>query len=205
MTDNKSLDYTIKIMLLGETEIGKTCLIQRYVNNSFGINYITTIGIDFQLKIVEIKGKTVKLQIWDTAGQECFKSITKNYFKTSHGFVLAYDITNRKSFECVNDWLKQIRENGNKNIKIVLIGTKCDLDEERVVPIEEGEQLAKENKIQFFETSSKEEINITETFMHIATEIFNSIEKGDLVERTTITIGRDTKKIDGSEPAKKCC
>lgn len=205
MTDNKSLDYTIKIMLLGETEIGKTCLIQRYVNNSFGINYITTIGIDFQLKIVEIKDKTVKLQIWDTAGQECFKSITKNYFKTSHGFVLAYDITNRKSFECVNDWLKQIRENGNKNIKIVLIGTKCDLDEERVVTIEEGEQLAKENKIQFFETSSKEEINITETFMYIATEIFNSIEKGDLVERTTITIGRDTKKIDGGEPDKKCC
>lgn len=205
MADAKPTDYTIKIMLLGETEIGKTCLIQRYVSNSFGMNYITTIGIDFQLKYVEINGKNIKLQIWDTAGQECFKSITKNYFRTSHGFILAYDISNRKSFECVNEWLKQIRENGNKNIRIVLIGTKCDKEDERLVSIEEGEQLAKENKIQFFETSSKEEINISETFIHIATEILNSIEKGDLSERTTITIGRDTKKSEGGEPKKKCC
>lgn len=195
----KGIDHTVKIMILGESKIGKTSFINRYTNNVFRLNYISTIGIDFQIKNIEIEEKNIKLQIWDTAGQECFKSLTKNYFRNSHGFIIGYDITDRNSFEAIDDWIRQIKEFRDCKNNIVIIGTKSDLEDERVVSTEEGRQLAKEHYTQFYETTAKDNINVNETFNYISQEILHSIENGEIPERTSIAI--NNKK--GSK--NKCC
>lgn len=197
----------IKVMLLGESQIGKTSIIQRYVKNNFNLSYITTVGIDFQLKKLEINNKTVKLQIWDTAGQERFKNITKNYFHSSDGFIIGYDITSRNSFNNVSTWLNEINENASEEIQKILIGNKCDLSE-RQVSTEEGKKLAEENGMKFFETSAKSDINVKEVFESITKDIIECQEKSNGENnRNSITINRETekKKDESSKDKKKCC
>ena len=134
-------DIKLKIIVLGESMVGKTCLITRYTNDKFGGKYLCTVGIDFQKKTIEKNKKKILLQIWDTAGQERFRNITKNYFQSSQGFVLAYDINNKESFDKVQFWVQEIKENAEEDIKCILIGTKCDLNK-REISEEEGRNLA---------------------------------------------------------------
>ncbi len=154
--NNEEEEIKIKIMLLGESQIGKTSLIQRYVKNNFNLSYITTVGIDFQLKQIKMNNKSIKLQIWDTAGQERFKNITKSYFHSSDGFIVGYDITSRLSFTNVSTWLKEINDNAPEEIQKILIGNKCDLNE-REVTTEEGQKLAEENETRLFIERQKRE------------------------------------------------
>ena len=167
-----SYDEKIKLMVIGETRVGKTALIKKYTKNDFGGVYLTTVGIDFQEKIINVEDKSVKLQIWDTAGEERFRNIAKNYFHTSDGFLLVYDISCRDSFEKLNFWLEQIKLNAPENTKCIVAGNKCDLEEKREVNKNEGEDFSKENNINFFETSAKEGINVNEIFQVLANDLF---------------------------------
>ena len=190
-------DLKLKIMVLGESMVGKTSLITRYTNDKFGGRYLCTVGIDFQKKKIEKNGKRVLLQIWDTAGQERFRNVTKNYFHTSQGFVLAYDINNKESFEKVQFWIEEIKANAEEKIKCILIGTKCDLDK-REVSEEEGQNLGEQYGYKFLETSAKENINIDETFETLVSEIMNNFQEN---QRKSLTLSKN--KI--GKKKKKCC
>ena len=190
-------DIKLKIMVLGESMVGKTSLITRYTNDKFGGRYLCTVGIDFQKKKIEKNGKRVLLQIWDTAGQERFRNVTKNYFQASQGFILAYDINNKESFEKVQYWIEEIKSNAEEKIKCILIGTKCDLDK-REVSEEEGQNLGEQYGYKFLETSAKDNININETFETLVSEILDNFQENG---RQSLTLS--TNKI--GKKKKKCC
>ena len=190
-------DIKLKIMVLGESMVGKTSLITRYTDDKFGGRYLCTVGIDFQKKKIEKNGKRVLLQIWDTAGQERFRNVTKNYFQASQGFVLAYDINSKESFEKVQYWVEEIKSNAEEKIKCILIGTKCDLDK-REVSEEEGQNLGQKYGYKFLETSAKENININETFETLVSEIMDNFKENG---RQSLTLS--THKL--GKKKKKCC
>jgi len=200
-SDSKSTledyDIKLKIMVLGESMVGKTCLITRYTNDKFGGRYLCTVGIDFQKKKIEKNNKKILLQIWDTAGQERFRNVTKNYFHASQGFILAYDINNKESFEKVQYWVEEIKSNAEEKIKCILIGTKCDLDR-REVSEEEGIELGRKFGYKFLETSAKDNININETFDTLVSEILTNYEDN---KRASLTL--TSNKI--GKKKKKCC
>lgn len=163
-------DLHVKLLMLGDTGVGKTCLLLRYAFDSFSPTFITTIGIDFKIKEVELDGLRIKLQIWDTAGQERFRTITVSYFKGAHGILLVYDVSERDSFENIQHWVHQIRENADERVRLVLVGNKCDREESRVVSTKEGQDLAKQYGVSFFETSAKDNLNVDECYTAIARE-----------------------------------
>ena len=172
-----------KILLLGDSSVGKTCFLMRYTDNTFQEIHMSTIGLDYKLKNVQLDdGKIVKIQIWDTAGQDRFRSITKNYYKGAHGIILIYDITNKKSFENVRNWINQIKEEASEKVSIILVGNKIDDEEHRVVPTVEGEKLSKELGLMFFECSAKSGINIDSTFNELVkttVENYSKVIKGE--------------------------
>jgi len=147
----QTFDMQIKLLMIGDSGVGKTCLLLRYANDSFSPTFITTIGIDFKIKTIELGGKVVKLQIWDTAGQERFRTITTSYFRGAQGILLVYDVTDRGSFENIKNWVGQIQQHADFNVNKILIGNKCDVDPSEIaVKSEEGKKLADDYGIQFF-------------------------------------------------------
>ncbi|KAM8986307.1 ras-related protein Rab-13 [Guaruba guarouba] len=169
----KAYDHLFKLLLIGDSGVGKSCLIIRLAEGSFSGTYISTIGIDFKIRMVDIDGKRIKLQVWDTAGQERFKTITTAYFRGAVGIILVYDITDEKSFENIQNWMKSIKENASAGVERLLIGNKCDLEEKRRVRRDAGEKLAKEHGIRFFETSAKASVNVEEAFSALARDILH--------------------------------
>ena len=199
--DSTSYDEKIKLMVIGETRVGKTALIKKYTKNVFGGTYLTTVGIDFQEKIINVEEKSVKLQIWDTAGEERFRNIAKSYFHTSDGFLLVYDISCKDSFEKLNFWYEQIKLNAPENTKCVVAGNKCDLEEKRQVNKNEGENFAKTYNIDFYETSAKDGINVDVVFQTLASEIMKDIKKnGSKNKRSSQVLKKNTKS-----KKKSCC
>jgi small GTP-binding protein len=163
--DEKKVEILYKVLLLGDWSVGKTCLLMRYMDNTFTEMHLSTIGIDSKVKIVNLKeGLDAKIQIWDTAGQERYKTIAKSYIKGANGILLVYDVTQRTSFEGIKNWVKQIKDQVSSRVSVVLIGNKTDLVDKREVKTEEGEELGKEYNYQFFETTAKDGININEAF-----------------------------------------
>ena len=163
--DEKRVEILYKVLLLGDWSVGKTCLLMRYMDNTFTEMHLSTIGIDSKVKIVNLKeGLDAKIQIWDTAGQERYKTIAKSYIKGANGILLVYDVTQRASFEGIKNWIKQIKDQVSSRVSVVLIGNKTDLVDKREVKTEEGEELGKEYNYQFFETTAKDGININEAF-----------------------------------------
>lgn len=161
-------DMQIKLLMIGDSGVGKTCLLLRYANDSFSPTFITTIGIDFKIKNVDVEGTRIKLQIWDTAGQERFRTITTSYFRGAQGILLVYDVTDRRSFESIRNWISQIQQHADVHVNKILVGNKCDMLDEKVVSTEEGQKLASEFGIPFFECSAKNDIHVESSFMHIA-------------------------------------
>lgn len=155
-----------KFIMIGESSVGKTCILMQYVESVFRESFLTTVGVDFRIKEIEIDGKKIKLQLWDTAGQEQFHTITKSYFRGAHGILLVYDSTNQQSFEQTKMWMDSIHETTD-NVDIVLIANKIDLPD-RTVSTEEGEALAKEFQCPYFETSAKTGEGINEAFIALA-------------------------------------
>ncbi|XP_053133503.1 ras-related protein Rab-13 isoform X2 [Hemicordylus capensis] len=136
----KSYDHLFKLLLIGDSGVGKTCLIIRFAEDNFSGTYISTIGIDFKIRTVEIEGKRIKLQVWDTAGQERFKTITTAYYRGAMGIILVYDITDEKSFENIQNWMKSIKENASAGVERLLLGNKCDMESKRKVPRDRAEK-----------------------------------------------------------------
>jgi len=173
--NQNAFDMQIKLLMIGDSGVGKTCLLLRYANDSFSPTFITTIGIDFKIKNIQLDGKRIKLQIWDTAGQERFRTITTSYFRGAQGILLVYDVTDRNSFVSIRNWVAQIQMHADVNVNKILIGNKSDCQEQRVISYEEGQALAKEYSINFFETSAKQDLNVEKAFITIATDVKNRL------------------------------
>ena len=199
---NHPYDQKIKIMVIGESLVGKTALITKYTKNKFGGAYLTTVGIDFQDKFLNINGKEIKIELWDTAGQERFRNIAKNYFQSSDGFLLVYDLTKKSSFEKLDFWNEQINLNAPKETKYILVGNKKDLENQREVQIEEGEHFAKKNNIKFYETSAKDGTNVINVFETLAKEIVNDVEQINTRSKRSSQV---LKKKNTIEEKKSCC
>jgi small GTP-binding protein len=158
----------LKILVIGESAVGKSCLLLRYTDNKFQESFMTTIGVDFKTKYIDIEGVQVKLQIWDTAGQEKFRSITKAYYRGAHGILVVFDVSRRETFNQTRMWIDSIRESSadSNPIDVILVGNKCDL--ERCVTTEEAEDLAKQFQIPYYETSAKDATNVDTAFTSLA-------------------------------------
>jgi small GTP-binding protein len=164
-------NVTFKILTIGESGVGKTCILRRFVENKFLKNHLATIGIDFKTKTLTINDQEIKLKIWDTAGQERFRNITTQYYKGADGIVLVYDVTDDASYEKIRDWMDQILSNTQRDeIGLVLLGNKCDM-EPRIITEEQGNQLADELKISYFETSALTGQGIKEAFEQLTRDI----------------------------------
>lgn len=171
MSTPQDYDYLFKVLLIGNSSVGKSSLLLRFVDNAWSDLFVPTIGVDFKIKTMTIDSKNVKLQIWDTAGQERFKNITASYYRGAHGILVVYDITDMESFKNINNWLIEIEKNANKNVYKILIGNKCDLEEKRTVSTQQGKELAETYGMQFIETSAKSNTNVSEAFELLGKEI----------------------------------
>ncbi|XP_052071534.1 ras-related protein Rab-26-like isoform X3 [Mytilus californianus] len=161
-----------KVMLIGDSGVGKTCLLVRFKDGAFlSGSFISTVGIDFRNKVVDVEGTKVKLQIWDTAGQERFRSVTHAYYRDAHALLLLYDVTNKASFDNIRAWLGEINEYAQEDVVIMLLGNKADMAGERMIRTEDGEKLAKEYNVAFMETSAKTGMNVDLAFMAVAKDL----------------------------------
>ena len=171
MSDDQK--HVFKVLLLGDSTVGKTCFLMRFTENTFQEIHMSTIGLDYRFKKMTLENQEVAtVQIWDTAGQDRFRAITKNYYKGAHGILLIYDVTNQKSFDNVKNWVGQIRENASEKAIIYIVGNKVDDTAHRVVSKEQGEETAKEFNLKFYEASAKEDINIAPTFQALVNDIY---------------------------------
>ncbi|XP_005814519.1 ras-related protein Rab-8B [Xiphophorus maculatus] len=173
----KSYDYLFKLLLIGDSGVGKTCLLFRFSEDAFNTTFISTIGIDFKIRTVELDGKKIKLQIWDTAGQERFRTITTAYYRGAMGIMLVYDITNEKSFDNIRNWIRNIEEHASADVEKMILGNKCDMNDKRQVSKERGEKLAIDYGIKFLETSAKSSINVEEGFLTLARDIMSRLNR----------------------------
>ncbi|MED6273785.1 Ras- protein Rab-8B [Characodon lateralis] len=185
----KTYDYLFKLLLIGDSGVGKTCLLFRFSEDSFNTTFISTIGIDFKIRTIELDGKRVKLQIWDTAGQERFRTITTAYYRGAMGIMLVYDISNEKSFDNIKNWIRNIEEHASSDVEKMILGNKCDMTDRRQVSKDRGEKLAIDYGVKFLETSAKSGLNVEEAFYTIARDILNN-----LCSKTTDSSGGGTGK-----------
>jgi small GTP-binding protein len=175
----ESGETLIKLLIIGESSVGKSCLLLRFAENKFTESFLTTIGIDFKLRHVEVNDRKLKLQIWDTAGQEKFRTITKAYYRGAHGILLVFDVTSVESFRQTRQWMQSIQENTADPVSIIFVGNKCDM--ERHVSQEEAMALANEFRVEYFETSAKTGANVEAAFFRITKMIVD--EQAQRVER----------------------
>ncbi|XP_061577800.1 ras-related protein Rab-8B-like isoform X1 [Cololabis saira] len=171
----KTYDYLFKLLLIGDSGVGKTCLLFRFSEDSFNTTFISTIGIDFKIRTIELDGKRVKLQIWDTAGQERFRTITTAYYRGAMGIMLVYDICNEKSFDNIKNWIRNIEEHASSDVEKMVLGNKCDMTDRRQVSKDRGEKLAIDYGVKFMETSAKTSLNVEEAFYTMGRDILHNL------------------------------
>jgi len=171
ITMNPEYDYLFKLLLIGDSGVGKSCLLLRFADDTYTESYISTIGVDFKIRTIELDGKTIKLQIWDTAGQERFRTITSSYYRGAHGIIVVYDVTDNESFNNVKQWLHEIDRYACENVNKLLVGNKSDLTAKRVVSTEQGKEFADSLGIEFLETSAKTSTNVEQAFLTMASQI----------------------------------
>ncbi|XP_068524463.1 ras-related protein Rab-4B isoform X1 [Anas acuta] len=176
---SETYDFLFKFLVIGSAGTGKSCLLHQFIENKFKQDSNHTIGVEFGSKVVNVGGKTVKLQIWDTAGQERFRSVTRSYYRGAAGALLVYDITSRETYNALTNWLTDARTLASPNIVIILCGNKKDLDADREVTFLEASRFAQENELMFLETSALTGENVEEAFLKCARTILNKkIESG---------------------------
>jgi Ras-related protein Rab-1A len=196
-------DYVLKIILVGDSGIGKSSLMLRFVDNMYTDTYISTIGVDFKTRIVPYKSKKIKLQIWDTAGQEIFRNIVSSYYRTAHGILLTYDITQQSSFQHLQQyWMKDIIKYRTPDASIMIVGTKSDLYESREVRSETAAEYAIQCGATYMETSARSTVNVEKVFTDLVAKIMENVEGKDDVVSNGISIERtfDERTFHGT-----CC
>ncbi|XP_057455568.1 ras-related protein Rab11B-like [Lotus japonicus] len=184
-TSDEDYDYLFKLVLIGDSGVGKSNLLSRFTRNEFNLESKSTIGVEFATRSVRIHDKTVKAQIWDTAGQERYRAITSAYYRGAVGALIVYDVTRQVTFENVQRWLKELRDHTDANIVIMLVGNKADLRHLRAVPTEEATAFAERENTYFMETSALESLNVDNAFIEVLSEIYN------VVSRKTLEKGND--------------
>jgi Ras-related protein Rab-2A len=172
--------YTFKYIVIGDSGVGKSCLLLQFTDKRFEAMHDLTIGVEFGARVIQLNDQEVKLQIWDTAGQESFRSITRSYYRGACGALLVFDVTNRESFEHLQGWLDDARANCNTPITVMLVGNKCDLESKRQVSKDEATAFAREMDLVYIETSAKTAHNVDEAFINTAQEIFAKTQRGEL-------------------------
>eukprot|EP00879_Flechtneria_rotunda_P002040 GHRR01002218.1.p1 GENE.GHRR01002218.1~~GHRR01002218.1.p1 ORF type:complete len:215 (+),score=57.19 GHRR01002218.1:336-980(+) len=203
-------DFLIKLLLIGDSGVGKSCLLLRFSEDSFTPSFITTIGIDFKIKKIFLDNKWVKLQIWDTAGQERFRTITSAYYRGAMGILLVYDVTDEASFNNIRNWMRNIEQHASDNVNKILVGNKSDMaDEKRAVPYSKGQALADEYNIRFFETSAKDNVNVEEVFTSIAKDVMQRLQQEQVDQQQVATVSplKLTSNLDKAKQRRKkgCC
>ncbi|KAF3450378.1 hypothetical protein FNV43_RR06458 [Rhamnella rubrinervis] len=207
---DEEYDYLFKVVLIGDSGVGKSNLLSRFTRNEFCLESKSTIGVEFATRTLQVEGRTVKAQIWDTAGQERYRAITSAYYRGALGALLVYDVTKPTTFENVSRWLKELRDHADSNIVIMLIGNKTDLKHLRAVATEDAQSYAEKEGLSFIETSALEATNVERAFQTILGEIYRIISKKSLSsdEPATASIKEGTTLVVGGVEAntkKPCC
>ncbi|KAL4400880.1 GTP-binding protein [Malassezia pachydermatis] len=203
-------DLLVKLLLIGDSGVGKSCLLLRFCDDAWTPSFITTIGIDFKIRTIEVDGKRIKLQIWDTAGQERFRTITTAYYRGSMGILLVFDVTDEKSFQNIRNWYQDVQQHASEGACKILVGNKCDWEEKRVVTTEQGQELANELGMQYIETSAKANTNVDEAFFKLAQQVKDHlIDQGITTNAQstsgTTTIGGAGAGLDATGKKGGCC
>jgi len=208
MSSGTEYDYLFKLLLIGDSGVGKSCLLLRFADHTYTESYISTIGVDFKIRTIELDGKTIKLQIWDTAGQERFRTITSSYYRGAHGIIVVYDVTDLESFNNVKQWLNEIDRYASENVCKLLVGNKCDLVSKKVVDFDTAKEFAEKLSIPFLETSAKAATNVEKAFLTMAAEIKQNMatttaadsKAGQGKTKVEVTGGQDVSQQSGG-----CC
>ena len=203
-TENKK--FEARLITLGDGQVGKTSLILRYIDNKFSYNYLSTIGFDSKVKKVQLEnGEEIKVKIFDTAGQERFKSIAKNYLKNANGIILAYDITREKTLENIQNWIDEMLEDNHNEIHKILIGNKSDLKEKRKISKEQGEEMAKQFELEnnFYETSCESGENVEKAFNDLVMQVYEKY--ASKIQKTNIKIQKEDINEKNKNNDSKCC
>ena len=203
--ENINYELLYKIIIIGDAAVGKSNILTRYSKNEFSENTKSTVGVELGVKFIKVKGINAKIQIWDTAGQERYRSITSSYYKGSHGCFIVYDITNESSFDNVEKWYEYVQKEAGKNISIILVGNKCDLENERKITKEKGQEKAKNLQCAFFETSALSGVNISEIFEELANNIYESTGGVKNEDEFDIEFENDNKVVNLNKSEKKSC
>ena len=209
MSNLDEYDFLFKLIIVGDSNVGKTNIMSKYIHNQFNQHSKSTIGVEFGTKIVNIDNKKIKAQIWDTAGQERYKSITSAYYKGAKGALIVYDITNKFSFDSVDKWVQDLNSYGDKNITLLLVGNKSDLEEKRQILKENGEEKAKSFNLGFIETSACSGDNIDQAFVIMLKEVLKKyIDENDINNDEFEASGGknlELNKKDNNKKKKRCC
>jgi len=201
-------DYLFKLLLIGDSGVGKSCLLLRFADDTYTESYISTIGVDFKIRTIELEGKTVKLQIWDTAGQERFRTITSSYYRGAHGIIVVYDVTDETTFQNVKQWLQEIERYACEGVNKLLVGNKADLSGSRAVEYQNAKQFADQLNIPFLETSAKDATNVEQAFLTMAKQIKDRMgasamqNNGGAGGKSTLKVGQG-QNVQGSSGG--CC
>ena len=204
---DETYEKLFKILLLGDSSVGKSSLFLSFMDKSWNETFVPTIGVDFKIKTINVNNMNIKFQVWDTAGQERFRTIISSYYKGAHGILLVYDITLKESFESLNDWLNEIKKNTSKNIVKVLIGNKIDLNDKRIISFDEAKEFADNNSMKYIETSAKTATNVDQAFGLIGVELMKSF-KGNEEKNTNkknVVLSNSEAVIDNKQIKKGCC
>jgi len=201
-TQQEKYDYLFKVVVIGDSGVGKSNLLSRFTRNEFNLESKSTIGVEFATRSVSIEGKTIKAQIWDTAGQERYRAITSAYYRGAVGALVVYDITKDVSFQNVEKWLSELKDNATADITMMLVGNKTDLAQARVVETETGKTYAASNSISFMEASALTASNVEASFLQILSEIYR---KKANKEQVAAASGSDKVQVTVQKEAKKGC
>ncbi|EDR30030.1 GTP-binding protein ypt2, putative [Entamoeba dispar SAW760] len=197
-------ETTIKLILIGESGVGKTSLLLQFSDEKFSKEVTTTVGIDFRMKRIECNGSPYKLQIWDTAGQERFRTIVASYYRGVLGIAMIYDVTSKDSFDNIAYWSKNVEENADEGVNLILIGNKSDLEQNRVISTEQGQELADKLGIPFLETSAASNSNVKKMFMTLVEDILNGRNQGGNI-RSTQRVAVSKSNESSQEGQSGCC
>jgi len=205
MATKRDYDYLFKLVLIGDSGVGKSCLLLRFADDNFTDSYISTIGVDFRFRTITIDDKTVKLQIWDTAGQERFRTITSAYYRGADGIIMVYDVTSAESFDHVEEWLSEVDRYASESTSKLLVGNKADLIEEKQVPEETAQSFAEKLGIPFLETSAKTATNVDAAFLTMAKELIKTKEESNPNRGGGGQENVVLKPVSGQKAKSKCC